>query len=54
MSIGGVLALLVLLFAALMAAGVIPFTGLWVGGLIAALCVAVFLAGFPLAWRASA
>ena len=54
MSIGGVLALLVLLFAVLMAAGVIPFTGVWVGALIAALCVAVFLAGWPLGWRAAA
>lgn len=53
MSIGGILALLVLLFAVLMAAGVIPFTALWVGGLIAALCVAVFCAGFPLGWRAA-
>ena len=53
MTLGGILALLVLLFAVLMAAGVIPFTALWVGGLIAGLCVAVFLARFPLAWRAS-
>lgn len=41
--IGVLLAVLVILFAVLMAAGVVPASQGWVGGLIAALGVAVAL-----------
>jgi hypothetical protein len=54
MTFGGLLAIGVFVFAVLMMAGVIPLTHVWVGGLIAALCAAVMLGGYPVRWGPAA
>lgn len=47
MTYGGILALLVLIFAVLMMASIIPMTPVWVGGGFLGLALCVFGVGFP-------